>query len=184
MNRQWTTELKKSQGQCRCRAFREGCLLQFSTHMKAAVFLATVFLATAASAADAEIRNGDFEKGKQFWRGDGKVVVLAEGAKVLELKADDKYNDEISQEIDWGKAAKMDVKFRVRSVEYKGEGLRVSANPGGSYTTPVTGEWATAKWSFNRGPAARKLQLMFSPQSGTGAIQIDDIKITASGAAK
>jgi hypothetical protein len=156
--------------------------------MKAAAALFALLLTAATtSAAEPELRNGDFEKGKQFWRGDGKVVLLPEGGKVLELKADDKYNDQISQDIDWGKAGKIDVEFRVRSVEYKGDGLRITAQEqgaGSSHTSEVASNWSPVKWSFQRGPAARKFQLQFSPLPGTGAIQIDDVKITASGATK
>ncbi len=43
--------------------------------MKHTAFLFLITLSSAALAADGpEIRNGDFEKGKQFWRGSGKVV--------------------------------------------------------------------------------------------------------------
>jgi hypothetical protein len=155
--------------------------------MKAAILL-PLCLALSSFAAEPELKNGDFEKGKQFWRGDGKVVTLPEGGKVLELKADDKYNDEISQEIDWGKAAKMDIELRVRGVSYKGEGLRMSAAEAGSggpgRNSQVSAEWTSVKWSFERQPSSRKFQLTFSPLPGTGAIQIDDVKISASGTAK
>jgi hypothetical protein len=162
------------------------CLYSLSA-MKATALL-PFLLAASAFGAEPELKNGDFEKGKQFWRGDGKSVTLPEGGKVLELKADDKYNDEISQEIDWGKATKMDVEFRVRGVNYKGEGLRVAANQPGaggmSHTAELASEWNAVKWTFERPESARKVQLLFTPLPGSGAIQIDDVKITASGTAK
>ena len=54
--------------------------------MKVTFALILLTLAPTILAADLELKNPDFEKGKQFWRGDGKVVTIDGGAKVLELK--------------------------------------------------------------------------------------------------
>ena len=154
--------------------------------MKATPLLASMLLLAApATAADPEVRNGDFEKGKQFWRGDGKVVVLPEGGKVLELKADDRYNDQVTQDFDMGKAQKLEITMRIRGLDYKGNGLRVSIHQqgGGSmiYNGNVSGDWTNGKWTYNRNSTTDKFQLVLSPFPGSGAIQVDDIKITGSG---
>ena len=152
--------------------------------MKILLTTSAVLLTALAAAADPEIRNGDFEKGKQFWRGDGKVVVLPEGGKALELKADDRYNDQITQDFDFGKAQAIEITMRLRGLQYKGEGLRVSVHQHGAGSLVFTGRvvsdgWSDAKWTYRRNTTAEKFQLVLSPLPGSGAIQVDNIKVTA-----
>lgn len=150
--------------------------------MKTTAVLPMMFFAASAFSADLEIKNGDFENGKQFWRGSGKVVLLPEGGKVLELKADDRYNDEVLQDFDMGKATKLEFTMRVRGIQYKGEGVKVLLQLRGSGTQflqrAVTDSWTDIKWSYERTSPKDKYQFGFTPCPGTGLIQVDDVKIT------
>ena len=142
-----------------------------------------------AHAADAlELKNGDFENGKQFWRGDGKVVTTKEGGKVLELKASERYGDEITQEVDMGKNTQCEVTLRVRSEGYTGNGLRIAMQRRGGGSTfgvrpvPADGNWTDLKWVFSRNTPDEKFTFTLTPTMGKGSIQIDDVKITAASA--
>lgn len=140
---------------------------------------------TTASAGDMEIRNGDFEKGKQFWRGGGKVVTSKEGSKVLELKASERYGDEATQDIDMGKNTSCEITLRMRSEGFTGDGLRIAMQrPSGGSTFNVRklfsdGAWTELKWTFNRNGPDEKFTLVISPTIGKGSIQIDDVKVSS-----
>lgn len=157
--------------------------------MKNSLVFLILVSATSAHAADAlELKNGDFENGKQFWRGDGKVVTAKEGSKVLELKASERYGDEITQEVDMGKNTQCEVTFKMRSEGYTGNGLRVAMQRrggGSTFTTrsvPADGNWTDFKWTFSRNTPDEKFTLTISPTMGKGSIQIDDVKIAATSA--
>lgn len=156
--------------------------------MKAYLLLPILLLSATAYGADAlEIKNGDFEKGKQFWRGDGKVVTSKEGSKVLELKASERYGDEITQELDMGKNTQCEITLRMRSEGYKGNGLRIAMQRRGGGSTfnirevPADGSWGDLKWRFTRNGPDEKFTLVITPTMGKGSIQIDDVKVATTG---
>ena len=53
-------------------------------------------------AAKLTVLNGGFEAGKQYWRGDGKVVTLRDGNKVGEMESDDRRLEHLAIGIDMG----------------------------------------------------------------------------------
>ncbi|MEN3941002.1 hypothetical protein WJU23_06900 [Prosthecobacter sp. SYSU 5D2] len=142
------------------------------------------FTLTAFAADGPEVRNGDFEKGKQFWRGDGKVVTLPNGGKACQLETSQRYSDELTQEVDFGKVTAVEVTWKMRSIGYEGNGLKVSfKRPSGGFTfftykTENGDSWKEMKMTFNRSTRDEKQVLAFSPYLGKGSIQIDDVKIT------
>jgi hypothetical protein len=137
-----------------------------------------------------EIKNGNFDNGKQFWKGDGKAVIEKEGAnKVWELKASERNGDEISQDIDMGKLTKIEITLRAKGVEYKGAGLRISVRKRGGGATfsgreVPNGEWKDCKMVFNRNSPEEKYTIVITPLMGKGSIQIDDVKVSAGSEAK
>lgn len=148
-----------------------------------------VILSAAALAADAplpDFKNGDFENGKQFWKGDGKIVIEKEGNKVLELKAGERAGESISQEFDLGKLSKIGISMRIKGVGFKGSGLRVvlkKRNGDSTFSTKevVEGEWKEIKMVWNRLGAESKYTVLFTPEFGKGSIQIDDVKTGPAG---
>ncbi|MDZ4289103.1 MAG: carbohydrate binding domain-containing protein [Prosthecobacter sp.] len=144
-------------------------------------------VAVSAFAADPlDLKNGDFEKGKQFWRGDGKIVSETEANKVCELKASERYGDEITQEIDLGKNTKVEIALRMKGIDYKGAGLRISMKQRGGGSTFNTrevteGAWTDMKFTFTRNSPEEKYTLIIAPMMGKGSIQIDDVKIGTGG---
>lgn len=151
--------------------------------MKRTALLLLLALSTTAMAADGpEIRNGDFEKGKQFWRGNGKVVVDGTN-KVCELKASERYSDELSQEVDFGKSKQAPFALRLKGVQYTGPGLRIKfTRSDGSFTfytkaVPSDGSWTDFKLTFNRDTQDEKINIVITPMPGKGSIQIDNVTI-------
>lgn len=156
--------------------------------MKATYTLLVMLGAASVWAADApEVRNGDFEKGKQFWRGDGRIVTEAAGNKVCELKTSERKGDEITQDIDTGKAAQVEISLRVKGLDYTGAGLRVAMQKrsgGSTYNIRqvTNGSWTDVKWTYVRNSTDEKFTLVLSPTVGSGSIQIDDVKVSAGAA--
>jgi hypothetical protein len=151
---------------------------------KIPLLLVLAWVSGVSAADELEIKNGGFEGGKQYWRGDGKVVTTPEGGKFCELKAAARYTDSITQDIDIGKNDRVQLTLRLRGVSYKGAGLQVSMRrrSGGftfmTYEVPADGSWKEIRWNYARDSADTKLTLVLSPAVGSGAIQVDDVKLS------
>lgn len=151
--------------------------------MKAAYTALMILGTLIANAADiVDVRNGDFSNGKQFWRGDGKIVTDAGDNKVLELKAGSRESQAITQRVEIN-VPRVEVTLRARGLDYKGEGLRLSfrrRSGGATFNTkPVTnGSWSDLKWTFIRSTPEEDYTLVITPLMGSGSVQIDDVKVT------
>lgn len=136
------------------------------------------------AADDVEIKNGGFESGKQYWRGDGKIVTTTEGGKVCELKAAERYVDSITQDVEIGKNDRVLLTLRLRGVGYRGAGLRVSMKRRGggatfvTYEVPADGSWKEVRWNFARNGPDTKFTLILSSSVGSGVIQVDDVNLS------
>jgi len=139
-----------------------------------------ISMATVSLAADIGIKNGDFTSGKQFWRGDGVVVTLPDGNKVIELTSSERRSNEISQEIEKGMLVALEVRFRARFIGGKAQmRAKLQKARGGStlfaFELPPEGEWRDI--SFKHTPESlrddRSLVLHTLPYDGK--LQIDDV---------
>jgi hypothetical protein len=163
-------------------SYENKALIQ-SAMKKAPMLFLLVLIGSLQAADEVEIKNGGFESGKQYWRGDGKVVNAAEGGKVCELKATERYVDAITQDIDIGKNERVLLTLRLRGVNYRGAGLRVAfqRRGGGStfmtYEVPSDGSWKEIRWNFARNSQDTKFTLVLSSSVGAGVIQVDDVKL-------
>lgn len=154
---------------------------------KSTLYILAIFTASAFAADGPELRNGDFEKGKQHWRGNGKVVTLPTGGKACELKASQRYSDELTQELDFDKVTEVELTWKMKSEGYKGSGLKISfIRPSGGFTyntfkMPDDANWKEMKMKFTRTTPEEKIVLTFSPNMGEGSILIDNVVITYPG---
>lgn len=143
-------------------------------------FVCAFGMSTISFAADIGIKNGDFASGKQFWRGDGVVVTLPDGNKVIELTSSERRSSEISQEIEKGTLVALEVRFRARFIGGRGQmRAKLQKARGGStlfaFDLPPEGEWRD--FSFKHTPESlrddRSLVLHTLPYEGK--LQIDDV---------
>lgn len=126
------------------------------------------------------VLNGGFESGKQYWRGDGKVVTLNDGNKVGEMESDDRRLEHLAIGIDMEDLDVIEIRFRAR---YLGKGGRmrlrmVDENDGAtlySYDLPEDGSWLDIKLQHDRDPGEKNPTMMFQALMGDGVVQIDDV---------
>lgn len=154
--------------------------LTSSLHTSLACLVCAISMDTVSLAADIGIKNGDFTSGKQFWRGDGVVITLPDGNKVVELTSSERRSSEISQEIEKGKLVALEVRFRARFIGGKAQmRAKLQKARGGStlfaFELPPEGEWRDI--SFKHTPESlrddRSLVLQTLPYDGK--LQIDDV---------
>jgi hypothetical protein len=140
----------------------------------------SLLLAGGLHAADLGLRNGDFVTGKQFWHGDGKIVSLPDGNKVLEMTSNTRDLDHVYQAMALGMMPEVEVKFRARFLGGKGQ-MRVKlTEPDGSSTLfafplPTDGEWRDISFKHQRENLKDELTLVLETLPYEGRLQIDDI---------
>jgi len=134
------------------------------------------------------ITNGGFEAGMQFWKGDGRNVLLHDGNRVCEIEASKARMKEIHQEFHMKQLQQVEVLFRARTVDYKGPGLRVAIHQPGSGSVfwteelPEDGSWRDIHIKYTRTTANPDLRdLVISTFIGSGKIQIDDVEVREPG---
>jgi len=126
------------------------------------------------------VKNGDFFTGKQFWRGNGKIVTLPDGNKVLELTSNTRDIDSAYQELKLGTLPEVEVKFRARFLGDKGQmHARLLRSNGRStywtFTLPPDGAWRDVTFKYTRESLKDERTLSFETTSYVGKLQIDDV---------
>jgi hypothetical protein len=126
------------------------------------------------------IKNGDFQSGNQYWKGDGTVVTLADGNRVGQIKASDRRFQMLEIEFELGDLNEMEVRFQARytgtnrkmrvKVETRGQGALMY-----SFDLPEDGGWRDCKFNYIRKPGVKKFDAVFQALLGEGTLQIDDV---------
>ncbi len=137
-------------------------------------------MASLLSAADIGLKNGDFTTGKQFWHGDGTVITLPDGNKVLELPSATRQQNEAHQEIKTGTLVEVEVKFRARFIGGKGQmRARLVRKNGGStlfaYDLPPDGVWRDISFKHQFESLDDERSLLIETLPYKGKLQIDDV---------
>jgi hypothetical protein len=148
-------------------------------HHRTALMLS--FLMTGILAgADLGLKNGDFTTGKQFWRGDGTVVTLPDGNKVIEMASNPRRQDQVYQDIEMGTLTQVEVKFRARFIGGKGQmRAKLMKKNGGStlfaFDLPPDGEWRDISFKHVRENQRDERSLVLETLPYEGKLQIDDV---------
>lgn len=153
------------------------------THPSSTLSAAATFglcLSSLLSAADVGLKNGDFTTGKQFWRGDGTVVTLPDGNKVLEMNSTTRQQSEAYQDLKTGSLVEVEVKFRARFVGEKGQmRARLVRKSGGStlfaFELPTDGSWREISFKHQRDSVEDGQSLLIETLPYKGKLQIDDV---------
>ncbi len=137
-------------------------------------------MATLLSAADLGLKNGDFTTGKQFWHGDGTVIALPDGNKVLEMTSTTRQQSEANQEIKMGTLVEVEVKFRARFLGGKGQmRARLVRKNGAStlyaFDLPPDGVWRDISFKHQRESVDDGRILLIETLPYKGKLQIDDV---------
>lgn len=132
------------------------------------------------AAADLGLKNGDFTTGKQFWRGDGTVVTLPDGNKVIEMVSNPRRQDQVYQEIEMGTLTQVEVRFRARFIGGKGQmRAKLMKKNGGStlfaFDLPPDGEWRDISFKHVRENLRDERSLVLETLPYEGKLQIDDV---------
>ncbi len=147
--------------------------------LSAAVLL-NLCMCSLLSAADLGLKNGDFNTGKQFWRGDGTVITLPDGNKVLEMNSTTRQQSEAYQEIKTGTLVEVEVKFRARFIGGKGQmRARLVRKSGGStlfaFDLPPDGVWRDISFKHPFESVDDERSLLIETLPYKGKLQIDDV---------
>ncbi len=150
-------------------------------------FVAAVVLLSfcdAFAATGSMVLNGGFEAGIQFWKGDGKIVTLADGNKIFEVAASKSRMKDLSQDFKMGELQEVEIVFRARSLNYNGPGIRIAVRvPGGgsmlfNKRLPEDGSWADVQVRYTRTTAREdRRTLIISTLLGAGEVQIDNVEV-------
>lgn len=148
--------------------------------------LLVLFLISAAVSA-APFKNGNFEKGKSKWKGDGEVIEEKDGNKVLKFTLD-KEKQTVELQFDApSKARKAIVTYRVKSKslepadpDMKGwrfiwvnkKNLLISPHPAAK-----EGEWVTITSKNNIPAGLKRVGARFVIDPGTGTLFFDDVSV-------
>ncbi len=140
----------------------------------------SLLLAGGLQAADLGLKNGDFFTGKQFWRGNGKIVTLPDGNKVIELTSNTRDIDTAYQELKLGNLPEVEVKFRARFLGDKGQmRARLIRSSGRStfftFTLPPDGVWRDVSFKYTRESLKDERTLSLETLPYEGKLQIDDV---------
>jgi hypothetical protein len=140
----------------------------------------SLLLAGGLHAADLGLKNGDFFTGKQFWRGNGKIVTLPDGNKVIELTSNTRDIDTAYQELKLGALPEVEVKFRARFLGDKGQmRARLIRSSGRStfftFTLPPDGVWRDVSFKYTRESLKDERTLSLETLPYVGKLQIDDV---------
>ena len=139
-----------------------------------------IYLPAILAAADAGLKNGDFATGKQYWHGDGTVVTLPDGNKVLELNSSTRDQNEVHQDLKLGSLPEIEVRFRARFIGDKGQlRARLVRKSGSStlfaFTLPPEGEWRDISFKYQRESLDDERSLLIETLLYKGKLQIDDV---------
>jgi len=132
-------------------------------------------------------RNGDFEKGKGRWKGDGKIV-QEEGKdnKVLKLEAGKKKQSmELQFDVPKG-ATRAKVEYQVKAENFKpkhedergftlvwvNQGIWIS-----KHKAAIEGEWMTLTATFKIRPNTKFAGARFRVDPGSGILYFDNLTI-------
>ncbi len=148
--------------------------------LSATAFALSLLLAGGLHAADIGLKNGDFLTGKQFWHGDGKVVSLPDGNKVLELTSNTRDIDHVFQALTLNSLPEVEVKFRARFLGGKGQMRARLGRPDGgstlfSFALPPDGVWRDITFKHVRDNLKEELALSLETLPYEGKLQIDDV---------
>ena len=133
------------------------------------------------------IRNGNFESGKQYWKGDGKVITLEDGNKVGQIIGDDRTLQDLKIEFEMGDLQVVEIRFRARYVGGGGGQLRLKIETRGQGAIlhvrdlPADGSWGEFKATYNKKPGVTKFDAVFQALKNKGELQIDDVSAGAPG---
>ena len=150
------------------------------TSHRLSFLIAAASMASLLSAADLGLKNGDFTTGKQFWRGEGTVVTLPDGNKVLEMSSTTRQQSQAYQEIKMGTLVEVEVKFRARFIGGKGQmRARLVRKTGGStlfaFDLPPDAVWRDISFKHQRESVDDERSLMIETLPYKGKLQIDDV---------
>jgi len=127
-------------------------------------------------------KNGDMSNGTMGWQGDRRFVDDG-GNRVMEVKAKKSGPRVFSQEINTEKVSDLVIKFKYKTADYKGKGLRIevkwaSGNTQytryGDVTLKADGTWQEdgSKIADINAP---KVNVIFTLSEGEGTVYFDDI---------
>ncbi|MDR0533251.1 MAG: hypothetical protein LBH01_04785 [Verrucomicrobiales bacterium] len=127
-------------------------------------------------------KNGDMNNGTIGWQGDRRFVDDGDN-RVMEVKAKKSGPRVFSQEISTEKATGLTVKFKYKTADYKGKGLRIevkwtSGNTQytryGDVELKADGAWQEAGNKITDINAS-KVSVVFTLSEGEGTVYFDDI---------
>jgi len=150
------------------------------TFVLSAAAMQVLCMSSLLSAADLGLKNGDFTTGKQFWRGDGTVITLPDGNKVLEMNSTTRQQSEAYQDLKIGALVEVEVKFRARFIGEKGQmRARLVRKSGGStlfaFELPTDGSWRDISFKHQRDSVEDGQTLLIETLPYKGKLQIDDV---------
>lgn len=154
--------------------------LTYPISIPSAAALFGLCMSSLLNAADVGLKNGDFTTGKQFWRGDGTVITLPDGNKVLEMNSTTRQQSEVYQDIKLGPVVEVEVKFRARFIGGKGQmRARLVRKSGGStlfaFELPSDGSWRDISFKHQRDSVDDGQSLLIETLPYKGKLQIDDV---------
>ncbi|MCX6849581.1 MAG: hypothetical protein NTY98_11725 [Verrucomicrobia bacterium] len=154
--------------------------LTHPTSVLSAAIMLSLCMSSLLGAADLGLKNGDFTTGKQFWRGDGTVVTLPDGNKVLEMNSTTRQQSEAYQDLKTGSLVEVEVKFRARFIGEKGQmRARLVRKSGGStlfaFDLPSDGTWRDISFKHQRDSVEDGQTLLIETLPYKGKLQIDDV---------
>ncbi len=127
------------------------------------------------------IPNGNFEAGKQYWKGDGKVITLEDGNRAGQIIGDDRTLQHLKIEFEMGDLQVLEIRFRARYVGGGGGQMKLKIESRGrgailhTRDLPDDGSWRDFKITYNKKPGVPKFDAVFQALKNKGVLQIDDV---------
>jgi len=168
------------------------------------LFLFPFQMALAQKAPENLLQNSDMD-GSGKWKGDRKFMKesdiekkdqkeekekkaplteqekLAAKNRILKVKASTREIAEFDQEIDTKKLTTVTIRFRYKTSNYTGHGLKITGTrDDDSYTyrdydLKADNQWHSHVWKFSEIRGSRKLNITFKVLEGIGEVYFDDI---------
>ncbi|MEM7386737.1 MAG: hypothetical protein AAF514_17510, partial [Verrucomicrobiota bacterium] len=154
------------------------------------VFLSMTSSILASNAvADNLLYNGDFEKNKTRWKGEGRIINPGKENKAMSLKVHRKNEPALFQRFKNRNLRPLEVTFRYKfskDIDRSSEIIVKLIRPNGSYSWKTIqtkedqrGKWSTYRWSFKDLQKAKEMTLCLSVKPGRcGIITFDDIVVS------
>ncbi len=126
-------------------------------------------------------KNGDMAT-SSGWKGDRKFVPL-DGNRVLILKANKRKETSFNQAVDSRDVKDFTVKFRYKSFNYKGRGMKIRGTRGNgaftyqTYNLQSDGKWHEISWRFSEVRDSRRIDFSFLLLEGEGEVFFDDLTV-------